>query len=209
MKLLVLSLSVALLVVPLAPATAAPPLPEWPIIGPLLVKLGLVEPLIYPDPTLPEYTVTTMDELKALGDQIAPGERARVVVTERLAQSLIKDALQDVEFLKLTTMDFTERGLVMGLEIERAALEQGGVRIPLIKGDTITLNVRLIFYARDGYLQVKVRNLRVNGLPLPLGAVVSRRLNELSAEKWPAGVVLEAIFMHEQDVAVEGAYHEH
>jgi len=208
MKFWLLSLAVALAVAPLAPAAALPPVPEWPVIGPLLVKLGLVEPVRTPDPTLPEYTVTTMDELKALEDQISPGERARVVVAESLAQSLVINAMEEAAFLRNVTLDFTERGALVTLEIDRSALEQGGARLPFIKGDTLKISAQLIFYARDGRLQVKVRALRINGLPLPVGGLLAGRLNALSAEKWPAWIKLEAVFMHEQDVAIEGAYNQ-
>ncbi len=209
MKFWLLSLVMVLTVAPLAPAAALPPVPEWPVIGPLLVKLGFVEPVRTPDPTLTEYTVTTMEDIKALRDQIAPGERMRIVVAESLAQSLVIKAMEEAAFLRDVTLDFTEKGVLVTLKIDRSALEQSGARIPFIKGDTLSISARLIFYARDGYLQVKVRALRVNGLPLPVGGLLAARLNELSAEKWPAWVTLEAVFMHEQDVAIEGFYTQH
>lgn len=210
MKLMSLLLCVGLLAAPWSPTAARiPPVPEWPVIGPVLVRLGLVEPVRYPDPTLKVYTVTTMDELEALDERLAPNQRARIVVAEALAKSLIEDAFKDADFFKLTTLDFTKRGLLIGFELERARLEQGGVRIPLIKGERFAVSARLVFKVKDGYPQVRIRNLKVNGLPLPVGRLIEQRLNELSKEKWPNWVVLEAVFMSEDDVSIEGYYTEH
>ncbi len=210
MKLIYTLMLVSLLWTPLAPEAARiPPVPEWPIIGPILVSLGLVEPVRYPDPSLPVYTITTMDELEVLDERIQPGERVRVVVAESLAQSILEDALKDVELFTLKKLDFTPKGLVIGLEIERARLEESGVRIPLIKAQRFDVKARIVFTAKDGIPLVKIRNVRVNGLPFPLGALLETRLNELSKEKWPSWLVLEAIFMSDTDVSIEGYYTAH
>lgn len=210
MKLMSLLLCVGLLAASWTPTAARiPPVPEWPVIGPLLVRLGLVEPARYPDPTLKVYTISTMEELEALDEQLAPNQRARIVVAESLARSLIEEALKDVDFFKLTGLDFTQQGLLISFELERARLEQGGVRIPFIKGERFAVSARLVFKAKEGYPQVKIRNLKVNGLPLPVGRLIEQRLNEVSEEKWPDWVVLEAVFMSENDVSIEGFYTKH
>ncbi len=211
MKLMVWLLSLALLLTPLQPTVAhIPPVPEWPVIGPLLVKLGLVEPVRYPDPTLQEYRVTTMEELESLGDRVPAGERVRIIVAETLAQSLVEEALDKVELFQSFSFDFTERGMLLTVEIERAALERQGARIPpFIKGTRFTIGARVLFYAQDGYPQVKIRNVRVNNMPLPLGGLVQDRLNELARDEWPDWVTLEAVFMSDTEVAIEGYYVEH
>ena len=69
-----------------APESVLPPLPEWPIIGPVLRFLGIIqepapEVLPTPDPSLPEFRIASLEDIDQLRD-IETNKRVRVIATD-------------------------------------------------------------------------------------------------------------------------------
>ena len=66
-----------------------PPLPDWPVVGPVLRFLGIggetpetTMPSATPDPSLPEYTIETIEDFAQLRE-VEDGQRVRITADRK------------------------------------------------------------------------------------------------------------------------------
>lgn len=189
-------------------ALALPPLPEWPIVGPLLQRLGLVAPPqpveVTPDPSLPEYRIVDFEDLERL-EGVEDGERIRIIVAEADLNRMIEAAIESgaqgeasvVVGLNAGTMD-------VDIKADTSVLEQGGLNVPRqLQGD-LDLVTTLHIQTSQCVPEVAITRLRLNRLGLGLRPIAQRALNTSLPEIWPADLCLERVILTSGEVAVEG-----
>lgn len=214
---LLLILSLTLTATPIAAAQTLaapgaqrelPPLPEWPIIGPILRMLGVgraaapAAPTL--DPTLPEFHIRSWDDVKAL-EQIEPGERVRVIASDtdinRIAQEAIRErADENLSF----RVDFGANQATIEASADAALVEQTGLSLPaLIRG---ALRVELVGSATAENCRPipDIQSLKVNGWGIGLRAIAQRAVDTQLPESWPSDICIEQILLMEGEAAVEG-----
>jgi len=214
---MLLAMTLMLLAVTALPAYAAtdtaglPPIPEWPIIGPVLRWLGIVPepeapvPVATPDPDLPEYRISSAADLKKLWTEVPRGEMVRVVVTDDVLNDIARKAIEDREEVSSATVHFGAELSTMQVQIARALLEKAGVEIP-IKDEQITAEADITFGVESCHPVLSVENLQVNSRKIKAGSIAERAANRIIAENWPAGACITQIIVLPGEIAVEGRY---
>ncbi len=185
-----------------------PPLPEWPVIGPLLTRLGVIEetkkPAPVPDPAIPEIRITTFDDLRQL-DSVAAGDRIRVIASEadinRMAQELLAQqagerATFQVDIApNLAKLDATaDASLVKSFGVDLPGIVRGSLRGHAALGADATNCLPIIDFKR----------LKVNGWSIGLSAIAQRTADNLIGDFWPAEICVERILLMDGEAAVEG-----
>lgn len=209
-----LLLSAALPVYAAGRPQALPPLPEWPIIGPLLRWLGLVPAASTPTPTppptptpaIPEYRITHVRDLVALAKTLKAGERVRLVATAEELQKALNAYISTPgqrQGLRSATVTLGQETFKAQVTIDRTALEKMGMTIP-ISSDTLQLDASGTLGAADCYLTVTLTEVRVNGEAFPLLSFGNQLLNDMLVNQWPPEACVEQISMTPAQVAVEG-----
>jgi hypothetical protein len=212
--LLILSLTVTMTPVAAAQTAATsvaqqlPPLPEWPIIGPILRMIGVAEPVPQPapipDPNLPEFRISSWDDLDAL-DQIEPGTRVRVIASDsdvnRMAQEAIRESADDDLSFRIT---FEPNETTIEASADASLLRRVGIRVPaLIRG---TLRVKAVGGVTAAVCRPTpvIRSLQVNGWGIGLRAMAQRAVDTQLEDAWPDELCIERILLMEGEAAVEG-----
>ncbi|MGC9521293.1 MAG: hypothetical protein ACP5HG_05355 [Anaerolineae bacterium] len=196
-----------------APALAAnthalPPLPEWPIVGPLLQRLGVVAPPppveVTPDPTLPEYRITDFEDLEQL-EEIEEGERVRIVVTEADLNRMIAAAIEaEMSGEASAAVGFDTGEMVVDVSADASVLEQSGLDIPRqFRGD-LDLSATLRIQASQCMPEVAITRLRLNRWGLGLRPIAQRALDTSLPEIWPGDLCVERVILSQDEAAVEG-----
>jgi len=168
-----------------------PPLPQWPIIGPLLRMLGLIKPATptppprpTPDPTLPEYHITTLEDLREL-QELEEGEKVRVV-----------QATASLSF---------EQGYVMVQAfVDQSLLKQMGVDLPDLGDGELEIRITLTIQTSDCQPVITLNKVEVNGWSMGLRSVAQRALDDRLPHLWPTEACLEAVFLTPGQLAIEG-----
>jgi len=185
-----------------------PPLPEWPVIGPLLVRLGVVEeavePAPVPDPTIPEVRITTFDDLRQL-EAVAAGERVRVISTEvdvnRIAQELLAQQAGERATFRV---EFAPQVAVLDATVDASLVERFGVDLPGIVRGSLEGHAALGADAANCLPVIDIERLKVNGWSIGLSAIAQRIVDDRTAEVWPAEICVERILLMDGEAAVEG-----
>ena len=191
-----------------------PPLPEWPIIGPILRWLGLVkaEPrtatpaiTLTPPSAIKEYTPETIVDLTALWEEIAGGETVRVTLREATLQAMAERWIDPLPGVSGSLVEFTQGAITLSAIVDSSQLESYlGIDVPdfLVQGPT---DVRLTFTARAEACapQVEIESVALSGKELPLAGLVQRTLEEELAPLWKK-VCIEAIEITDDALIVEG-----
>ena len=191
-----------------AAAIALPPLPEWPIIGPLLVRLGVIDeavtPAPVPDPDLPEYRISTVDDLQQLNG-IQAGVRIRVITSEadanRMAQDLLAQQVGDGATL---WVDFAPNEATVDATADASLIERAGVDLPAIVRGSLRAITTFGASGVNCRPSVDVGSLKVNGWSIGLRAIAQRMADERIAEVWPSEICVERILLMDDEAAVEG-----
>ncbi len=214
---LMLILSLALTATPAAAYALAapgaprnlPPLPEWPIIGPILRMLGVTDTAEsaaapVPDPALPEIRIRTLDDLETL-QQVEPNERFRVIAADddlnRIAQEILRERAEDnLSF----AVNFDANLVTVEGSVDAALLERTGLDLPgFVRG---RLNVEGTARAAAEACQptLAVRSVKVNGWGIGLRAMAQRVIDTQLPNTWPAEICVERVLLMDGEAAIEG-----
>jgi len=192
----------------IAAPQALPPIPEWPIIGPILQWLGIVEAspaAATINPALPEYRVGNLEEAEALWERINPNESIRVVITDEDANAFIQRLTREDESIQSLTVAFESGAAVLRVTLSRDLLSEFDIQMPFfIRGDALEIKLTVNATATDCKPVVTVKSLDFNGWPLPIKGLVAETLNALINEEWPANICLEQVIFSSGELALEG-----
>jgi hypothetical protein len=189
---------------------ALPPIPEWPIIGPILKMLGVVpeqppaEILPTPDASLPEYRISTLDDLSRLQD-IEPGTRVRVVASDTDLNQIAKQVLAEKVGGDASAHVSFGTNLVAVKATGSADLaKQLGFDVPSLVRGTLNVSTTLTLSAANCRTVVNVKTLSVNGWSAGLRGLAQRTLNSQVPGMWPTDICVEQVIVTPGEIAVEG-----
>ena len=205
-----LLLSAALPVYAAPSATALPPLPEWPIIGPILRWLGVVEPVpaeiveLPEDLNLPQYPIETLDDILALQD-LESEERVRVTATDTALTAIAQEAIdENVEGIQNFRLTFTEGKATVYVEVDPAVLTEANLDLPINLKNTIKLEGTVKLTASGCRAIVTVEKVSINKWAIGLRGFVQRWLDEELPGVWPEEICVERIALKSGEIAVVG-----
>ncbi|MEJ5308469.1 MAG: hypothetical protein WHX52_01740 [Anaerolineae bacterium] len=204
-----LLLSVAMPVQAASNATALPPLPEWPIIGPILQWLGVVEPepveVVEPaeDLELPQYPIETLDDLRALQD-LGSGERVRVTATDTALTAIAQEALGNVKGIQNLSLTFTPGQAAIYVEVDPSVLEEANLDLPINLKNTLKLEGLVELEASGCRATVIIKKVSINKWSIGLKGLVQRWIDEELPGQWPSEVCVERITLKSGEIAVVG-----
>ncbi len=211
LMLLVLLSSTALPVHAASNTADLPPLPEWPIIGPLLKWLGLVEsePAEVTEPPedleLPQYPIETLDDLLALQD-LESNVRVRVTATDTALTTIVQDALAEnnVEGIQNFKLTFTPGTATVYVEVDPAVLENVNFDLPINLKDTLKLEGVVNLGAAGCQATVTIKKVSINNWSIGLRGIAQRWIDEQLPGVWPGAVCVERITLKSGEIAVVG-----
>ncbi len=212
------SLMLALVIVTAVPVYAAPvnqtlpPVPEWPIIGPLLQWLGLAPtatptPTATPPPTpvLPEYKITSMSDLKSLEQKLTANQPSRVIITEADINALIMEALGSKHAGEVRNLAITlvQDEIKVSVEVDRQTVESYGVPLG---GQAGTLKIDGTFgvAVQNCRASLKVKEIKINDRGFPLGGTAEKLLNNAIDKNWPDSVCVQQVTLTPGQLTLEG-----
>lgn len=189
-------------------AYTLPPIPEWPIIGPVLKWLGVASTTPEEAPTLtpglPEYRITTYADIQAL-DEIAAGERVRIIASESDLNAMILEAISaNVRGDASVTLDFEPGVASVTIRADESLLEGMADDLPRqIRGD-LNLTGSFGFEASACALRVEVKKINLNRWSFGLRPLAQRTINTRIPDLWPQEICIERILLMQDEAAVEG-----
>ncbi len=210
------------LVAAVAPPVAAapqgghlPPLPEWPIIGPILRWLGLgaesggveLPSIPEPPPGVPEYTPAGVEELVALWEKMANGETVRVRLDEGTVQAMADRWIEPLPGISALSVAFEGGQIRLEGTVATSEMEDYlGFKPPdFLAGDDLTVALVLSAQAVACRPQITLEAVRVNGKSWPVKGMVQEQLTQQLDEHWPeAHLCIEAIYITDDALIVEG-----
>lgn len=205
-----LLLSTAMPVQAASSTSTLPPLPEWPIIGPILKWLGVVEPEpaeiveLPEDLDLPHYPIETLDDIIALRD-LEVEERVRITATDTALTTIAQEALDEytdgVQNFKLT---LTPGKASVYVEVDPSVLEKTNLDLPINFKNTLKLESVASFGASGCRATVIIEKVSINKWSIGMKGVVQQWLNEQLPELWPSEVCVERIMVKSGEVSVVG-----
>ncbi len=204
-----LLLSAAMPVQAASSATALPPLPEWPIIGPILQWLGVVEPepveIVEPaeDLDLPQYTIETLDDILALQD-LAVDERVRVTATDTALTAIAQEALGNVKGVQNLSLTFTPGKAAVYVEVAPSVLEEANLDLPINLKNTLKLEGTVSLGTSGCRATVVIEKVSINKWSLGLKGLAQRWVNDELPGVWPSEVCVERITLKSGEIAVVG-----
>ncbi len=202
MKRIGCTLALILVLATLAPPVEAapqgadlPPLPEWPIIGPILRWLGLapesteVELPAIPDlpPGVSEYTPESIDDLVALWEKMANGETVRVTLQETTLQAMVDRWVEPMPGLSSLSVTFEEGQIRLEGTVATSEMEEYlGFQLPdFLTQDDPTVVLVFTAQAVDCRPQITLETVRINGKGWPVKGMVQEQLTQQLDELWP------------------------
>ena len=210
MVLSLLLLSTAMPVYAAPNVTALPPLPEWPIIGPILQWLGVVEPepaeIVEPaeDLDLPQYSIETLDDILALQD-LQSGESVRVTATDTALTTIGQEALDKytdgIQNFKVT---FTPGEATAYVEVDPSVLEDANLDLPVNLRNTIKLEGTVELSASGCQAIVILKKVSINKWSIGLRGFVQNWINEELPGAWPSEVCIERVTVKAGEIAIVG-----
>ena len=216
-------LLVALLMLLSVPTPAAarstapdlPPLPEWPVIGPILRSIGVGKPeptpspMPTPDPDLPTYRPTTFDEGWEIWQELEEGKRVRVVIAEDDVNRALQEQIADWPEVLEAEVAFGDGTVTGSMTVDRSlldkALDQVPVNIPFLpQGQTLEGEAELVLGAASCRLTVDVTSARLNGRSFLLRRPLGRTLNGILDDYWPNQGCLEYVAVESETLTAVG-----
>jgi len=205
-----LLLSAAMPVQAAPSATALPPLPEWPIIGPILQWLGVVEPEpaeiveLPEDLDLPQYPIETLDDILALRE-LEPEERLRITATDAALTTIACEAIdkytKGVQNLSLT---FTPGKASVYAEVDPVVLEEANLDLPINFKNTLKLEGVASFGASGCQANIIMEKVSINKWSIGMKGVVQNWLNEQLPGLWPSEICVERVTLKSGEIAIVG-----
>ncbi len=193
-------------------ATALPPLPEWPVIGPILQWLGIVEPTpaeiveLPEDLDLPQYFIETLDDILALQD-LASEERVRVTATDTALTVIAQEALDKYikgKGVQNFTLTFTPGKAAIYVEVDPSVLEEANLDLPINFKNTIKLEGVVSLGTSGCRATVVIEKVSVNKWSIGMKGMVQKWLNEQLPGAWPNEVCVERVTLKSGEIAVVG-----
>ena len=193
----------------IAPNTL-PPLPEWPVIGPVLRWLGVAEAEPEPEPDvtveaplrdIPEYTIKSLDDvetLRALGNN----ESVRIIATDDTLNALAAEASADIEGLTTATVTFDQDLVSVYVQLDRTILSSAGIDFPLVRGQTLELTAEAALSASNCRVAVSLSKFRINRIGVAM--ILGGQINQIIQDNWPEQACVEDISVKPGEIIVEG-----
>lgn len=178
--------------------TELPPLPEWPIIGPVLRWLGVVpkenatpEPdsarVAIPTPTavIPEQRVTNFAEAKALWQALEAGEQVRIFIADSDINALLNRELEDIPGIHSATWTTETDLTTLTVAADRSFIEEIAGGLPLfIKGEQLKGEITLEVKAVQCRPEITVTKIQVNTRTLPAVETVQALVDKAFDRIW-------------------------
>ncbi len=201
--------------------TDLPPLPEWPIIGPILRWLGVVpkeevEPdsarvTIPEESDLPEQRVTNVAEARALWEALETGEEVRVLIADEDINAILAQEIEDVPGFHSATLTTGTDETTLSVSAERELLEDvGGGLAVFITGENPEGTLTLSMTAANCRPVITVTGIRVNGRRLAVEDTVQALIDKAFDKGWREKswldnqVCIEAVRLTPGEIALEG-----
>jgi len=192
------------------PGAVLPPLPEWPIIGPVLRFLGLVqeappEVLPTPDPSLPEYRITSLEDVDQLHD-IEANERVRIIATDTDLNRIIQDLLSEAGYSEDAGLKVAFDGPMITADAYAGAriIEQFGVEVPASLRRNFDVHATFTVEAAGCTVIVTFEEVKANRWSFGLRPAANRLINEQIPKFWPDELCVENVIVMDGEAAVEG-----
>ncbi len=188
-----------------------PPLPEWPVIGPILRFLGIAreepepQPVTpTPDPSLPEYKIETLGDLEKLQD-IKTGQRVRVTATEEALNRIVKETLDaNTSGRASMVMTVSDDLVTLMIQADTELIKETGQNIPGLNTETVSIEASIDVNANQCVPFVTITSMEVNRWSFGFRSVAQRTLNTQITEAWPNNLCLETVFFTPGLISVEG-----
>ena len=191
-------------------ATALPPLPEWPIIGPILKWLGVVEPepveVVEPseDLDLPQYSIETLDDILALRD-LEVEERVRITATDTALTTIAQDALDEyTDGIQNFRVTFAPGEASVYVEVDPEVLAEADFELPVNLRNAIKLESTVELSASGCRAIVTIKKVSINKWSIGLRGFVQTWIDEELPGMWPSEVCVERITVKSGEIAVVG-----
>jgi len=201
--------------------TDLPPLPEWPIIGPILRWLGIApEEQVTPDSArvtvpeesdLPEQRITNVAEARALWEALETGEEVRVLIADEDINAVLAQEIEDVPGFNSATLNTETDKTTLSISAERALLEKvGGDLAVVIAGQNPEGTLTLAMTAANCRPVITVTRIRINGRRLAIEDTVQALIDKAFDKGWREKswldnqVCIEAVYLTPGEIAMEG-----
>lgn len=185
-----------------------PPPPDWPIIGTILRWLGfeeMQETDLEFNPNYPEYRLTTVDDARALWENLPPKEGIRVILSQDDANAQLLALVGEIGLLKATEVTFKAGSIIISAAVERSALERRGVELPFfVLGESISGEIEFAIGSTDCRPTLTVRKVRIGAFGVPLRGWVQSEINKNLEQTWLPQVCIERVFLMPGELAIEG-----
>lgn len=185
-----------------------PPIPEWPIIGPILKWLGVVsveeEEAPMPTPGLREIRIRSIQDAQALRD-VQPGERVRIIASEDDLNAMMATAIAaNISGNASVAVDFEPNLMNLVVHADESLLKGMADELPRqIQGD-IDLDGAFYFEASACAVQVEIKKIRLNGWSFGLRPLAQRVINNRIPDLWPEELCVERVLLMDDEAAIEG-----
>lgn len=194
-----------------APSTTAlPPLPEWPIIGPILKWLGVVEPEpaeiveLPEDLDLPHYPIETLDDILALQD-LEVEERVRITATDTALTTIAQEALDEyTDSIQNFTVTFTPGEATVYVEVDPEVLAEADFELPVKLKNTVKLEGTVSLAASGCRVVVSIEKVSINKWSIGLRGFVQSWLDDELPGMWPGEVCVERVTVKSGEIAIVG-----
>ena len=217
-RLVMLSVGCLLLFGTALPALAAPqeadlpPLPEWPIIGPIIRLIQRVikkdaEPVVPEatvEPDLPEIPIETKDDILAHRD-LESNERVRITATDTALVNIINDALpNDFKDRIVPGVTFNKGNAIITADVDPSVLDGVDIDVPISLDEDIYAEATLSFGAAACRATVTVDYVAVNNWSIGLKKMVQEWIDSELPGLWPDEVCVEYIVVEPGTISVVG-----
>jgi hypothetical protein len=198
-----------------APAgTRLPPLPEWPLIGPVLRFLGVVqeaapETLHTPDPSLPEFRISTLEDVDQLRS-VEMNERVRIIIDDQDLNQIISEVLSSAGYSEDAGLKVTFDGPAITADAYASAtlIERTGVDIPASIRGNFDVLATFTVEAADCSVVLTFEKVKANSWSFGLRSAANRLVNDQIPEYWPEEICVENVIVMDGEAAVEGYHRE-
>jgi len=192
------------------PGAVLPPLPEWPIIGPVLRFLGIIQEAApevrpTPDPSLPEYRITSLEDIAQLRD-IETNKRVRVIATDSVLNQMIRGLLSEAGYSEDASLKvaFDDPMITADAYADAGIIEAFGVDIPASVRGNFDIFATFTVEADSCSATVAFGEVKVNNWSFGLRPIANRLINEQIPRFWPEEFCAESIIVMDGEAAVEG-----
>ncbi len=182
----------------------------WPIIGPVLRFLGILQEATpevrpAPDPSLPEYRITSLEDIDPLRD-IETYKRVRIVVAEADLNQMIRNLLSEAGYSEDASLKvaFDDPMITADAYAGTTIIERIGVDIPTSLRRNFDILATFTVEAGNCSLTVAFEKVKVNRWTFGLRPVANRLVNEQIPKFWPEEFCAESVIVTDGEAGVEG-----